>query len=179
MRPVERGPWPLDANGDQKVYNPYREARDDLIERLGDWCSFCGLRIPNPDVEHMIPKSLAPALRRSWDNFLLACTWCNSTKGNKDTEAIDPLWPDRDNTLRAFRIISDGRIRVSWYLGATNKERAQRTAALVGLLREPGGPQAPTASDRRWKLRRQAWTSAEDALATQACSTSSSGRRKP
>ena len=157
MRPVERGDWPLDEQGQRKVYSPYRDARDDLIARLGDYCSFCGLSINNPDVEHMTPKSLQPTLKEHWHNFLLACTWCNSTKGNKDTDALDPYWPDRDNTFRAFAILSGGRIKVNWRLGQAKQDRARVTADLVGLLRQPGGPAAPTASDRRWLKRIAAW----------------------
>ena len=38
-----------------------------------------------------------------WNNFLLACPNCNSTKGNTDVVLDDYLWPDRDNTFRALK----------------------------------------------------------------------------
>ncbi len=83
MRPVRRGPVP-EADGVPKTYAAYGDARDDLIARLGDYCSYCELPChKGPAVEHVQPKGGThghPELERVWDNFLLGCRYCNSVK---------------------------------------------------------------------------------------------------
>jgi len=94
MRSVEKGTVPTDANGQPKQYSEYQQARPDLISRLGEYCSFCeGHIAANLAVEHILPKNWHPQLELSWDNFLIACTNCNSTKGNKDIDLADYYWP--------------------------------------------------------------------------------------
>lgn len=65
----------------------YDDAKPFLLARLGPFCSYCERRIPtNLAVEHIQPKGVpkyAP-LEKTWDNFLLACVNCNSTKGDDD-----------------------------------------------------------------------------------------------
>lgn len=155
MRPVNRGPWPQ-RGGANVTFAPYGEARPYLIARLGDYCSYCGLPLENPQVEHMSPKSLAPALKEDWDNFLLGCVWCNTTKGDKPMTAT-LLWPDTDNTLRAFDVLVGGRLKVNHRFNPTIRARIEETASLTGLLRYPGGPEEPTASDRRYEKRAVVW----------------------
>ncbi|TGO03282.1 hypothetical protein PN36_09260 [Candidatus Thiomargarita nelsonii] len=61
MALVEKGRLPMD--GQTKQYSEYQQARPDLIERLGEYCSFCEGRIAaNLAVEHILPKSLHPQL---------------------------------------------------------------------------------------------------------------------
>jgi predicted RNA-binding protein with PIN domain len=46
MRPVVRGE-------NTKIFKDYKDARRDLIEKLGEYCSYCEMRIPSSlDVEH-------------------------------------------------------------------------------------------------------------------------------
>ncbi len=94
MRPVERGSAP-------RTYTRYQDAIGDLEARLGTYCSYCERRT-SLAVEHVIPKSKRPDLEREWTNFLLACTTCNSVKGDKDVVIQKFLWPDRDNTFLAY-----------------------------------------------------------------------------
>ena len=103
MRPVTIGDHPEDEDGDPLVFTDYKQARDPLIERIGDYCSYCEIALPSQiDVEHVLAKTLHPALELEWTNFLLACKNCNTIKSNKDIELEDLYWPHRDNTLRAF-----------------------------------------------------------------------------
>ena len=37
MRPVNRGEWPRDADGNKIPFANYSDARDDLIRRIGDY----------------------------------------------------------------------------------------------------------------------------------------------
>ncbi len=156
MRPVNRGPAP-------RVYAQYGDARGDLIARMGEYCSFCEMPLgASLAVEHMQPKALYPALRLEWTNFLLACTNCNSTKGDQDVVLNRFYWPDRDNTARVFAYSTGGMVAVNASLKTAQRQRAARVVALMGLDRRPGLTGA--ASDRRWFNRKVAWDMAERAL---------------
>ena len=106
MRPVHRGPVP-EAGGTPRTYKAYGDARDDLFARLGDYCSYCEMCCHNgPAVEHVQPKrgeAGHPELELTWDNFLLGCVFCNSTKGDRQVVLSDCYWPDQDNTFRALK----------------------------------------------------------------------------
>jgi hypothetical protein len=86
-------------------------------------------------VEHIQPKdpALYPHLAGRWDNFLLGCVNCNSTKSNKDVHLDHVLLPDRDNTAAAFNYTPDGRIEVALGLSLAQKEMARTTLSLPGL----------------------------------------------
>ena len=97
MRPVARGTHPTDAAGNKKAWTEYSQSRGDLIDRIGEYCSFCEMHLDaSLAVEHIQPKSLYPNLALEWDNFLLACTNCNSTKGDRDIKLNDYFWPHLD-----------------------------------------------------------------------------------
>jgi hypothetical protein len=162
MRPVVRGEWPKDADKKDIVYTEYKHARGELIRRLGEACSYCEMHLDSSlAVEHIQPKQppgcLAPIAARelAWDNMLLACTNCNSTKGNTDVNLGDYIWPDRDNTFLALVYKEGGIVDVA---PGPDKDRALRIVELVGLNVVPTkAVQAKEASDRRWNNRREAW----------------------
>lgn len=156
MRPVDRGVAPAE-------YAKYQDAGVDLQARLGDYCSYCERRIEtNLAVEHVQPKSHAPALSTTWTNFLLGCVNCNSSKGDTPVNVPDYFWPDTDNTLRAFEYIRGGMIRPHPSLTPGLAAKAHATIGLTGLDRDPGNPgREPAAADRRWLRRQQAWDIAE------------------
>ena len=143
----------------------YQEARADLIARLGEYCSYCEMQLDaSLAVEHVQPKDgLAgrPDLGLSWDNFLLGCVNCNSTKGDTPILIDDYYWPDRDNTLRMLVYEVGGIIRPHPDLTPEEQDRAQRTIRLVGLNKTPLND--PEAKDRRWNNRREAWDQAQRA----------------
>lgn len=124
MRPVQRGASPRTTD-----FAQYSDAKADLVSHLGPYCSYCERRIPtNLAVEHIQPKGL-PAylpLAGRWDNFLLGCVNCNSSKLNKDVVLTDVLLPDRDNTFAALTYSADGTIAADGLLAA-------RLLSLVGL----------------------------------------------
>lgn len=156
MRPVDKGAAPA-------VYTRYKDAGPDLQARLGDYCSYCERQIETTlAVEHVQPKSHVPALCTVWTNFLLGCVNCNSSKGSTPINLSDYLWPDADNTLRAFEYVRGGMIQADATLAPNLATKAQATISLTGLDRYPGGPgQAPTTADQRWLRRQQAWEKAE------------------
>ena len=111
MRPVDRGESPQ-----REDFENFRDAFGPLVGRLGPYCSYCERRIcTDLAVEHIQPKDvdLYPELEGSWNNYLLACKNCNSTKGHKDVLPENYYLPDRDNTLAAFDYLPDGSITPS------------------------------------------------------------------
>lgn len=132
MRPVRRGDSPIVGD-----FDPYTEAKPHLISRLGSYCSYCERRVVTQlAVEHVQPKGLTTYahLIGRWDNYLLGCVNCNSTKKDKDVVLSDVLLPDRDNTFIAFTYQPDGSIAPSAACTALGLvQKAQDTLALTGL----------------------------------------------
>ena len=103
MRPVTRGDAPKDGNGVAIDFREYGDARDYLIGRIGDFCSYCEVALHGSiAVEHVQPKDSHRDLETTWTNLLLACDSCNGVKGHRDVVLHDYYWPDTDNTSRPF-----------------------------------------------------------------------------
>ena len=87
-----------------------------------------------------------------WDNLLLACRNCNSTKLNKDVSRDNCFWPDQDNTYRALEYTEEGTV------SPANDEnlytKASKLISLLGLDKTPDV--SSDASDRPWMNRREA-----------------------
>lgn len=165
MRPVVRGDVPKDKSGNDKVYSEYKNARGELINRIGQFCSYCEMKLDaGLAIEHVQPKKPGDVVlsdrELDWDNFLLACTNCNSTKGNEDVVLTEYLWPDKDNTYRALKYSEGGIVSPNKSLSADIQSKAQNTIELTGLDKHPLN--TASASDRRWMNRREVWDIAED-----------------
>lgn len=132
MRPICRGASPQPDD-----FNPYNKAQSFLISRLGSYCSYCERRIATQlAVEHIQPKGLTKyaELIGRWDNYLLGCVNCNSTKSNKDVLLENTLLPDRDNTFAAFSYLKDGTVVPSATAKAAGLGKmALATLKLTGL----------------------------------------------
>lgn len=71
----------FEKTDESKVARTYVLSRADLINNIGQYCSFCGMPLAaSLAVEHMLPKADFPGLSVTWSNFLLACPICNSKK---------------------------------------------------------------------------------------------------
>jgi uncharacterized protein (TIGR02646 family) len=163
MRPVERGPCPLEATGQPLCFVTYQEARPELLERLGEYCSYCERRLgASLAVEHIEPRHHASHRALDWDNFLLACVNCNRTKGAQPTSSLDVYLPDRDNTARAFQYGEGGLVSAHPELGHEQRDKARRTLKLLGLDKTPAN--TPPATDRRWLSRFDTWNMAQRSL---------------
>ena len=180
MRPVRRGPVP-EVEGVRKTYAAYGAARDDLIKRLGEYCSYCELPCAEgPAVEHVQPKGGKhgrPDLELIWDNFLLGCRYCNGVKRDTPVAVSDYFWPDQDNTFRAFKYETDRAPQPADGLSPAERARAERTLELTGLDREPSHPDL-TDRDRRWFKRREAWGKAIISLGNLQSAPSEEMRRQ-
>lgn len=160
MRAIEKQ-IPVDSFGQEKIYARYQDARGDLIDQLGDYCSYCGMKLnASLAVEHVQPKNSSPNLALNWSNFLLACTNCNSTKGSKTVDLRNHYWPDLDNTSKVFVYGEGGTISAHPALKPLQKNIAVQTLALTGLNKRPGND--PTRRDRRWSARMKAWDKAQE-----------------
>jgi uncharacterized protein (TIGR02646 family) len=162
MRPIDRGNLPEDEKGNPKIYKEYVDARRDLIDRIGSYCTYCNQKLPTSlAVEHIQPKVTSSNLELDWNNFLLACTNCNSTKGKKAVNLNDYLWPDMHNTHWAFLYNIDGTIEINPILDEIVIQKAQNLLDLVGLQKYVDTPQD---RDRRWKNRFNEFQHAKDVL---------------
>jgi uncharacterized protein (TIGR02646 family) len=155
MRPVNRGEHPVELASPMAHY---RDAAPYLRERLGRYCSYCERWIATSlAVEHIAPKHADRAKERDWNNFLLACTDCNSTKGTK-VSASDSLWPDQHNTFNALLYREDGAIKPHPALAPTEQARSAALLQLVGLDKPPKDD-----NSHRWDDRMEAWGKAQRA----------------
>jgi hypothetical protein len=131
VRPIRRSGSPRPTD-----FESYEDAKPELVSRLGPYCSYCERRVAtNLAVEHIQPKDGPhgqPALEGRWENFLLACVNCNSTKGAKEVVLANVVLPDRDNTFAALSYSADGKVSACTGLAA-----ATATLELVGLDRDP------------------------------------------
>ena len=161
MRPVARGSSP--RTGD---FPDYREAFVPLVGRIGCYCSYCERRVPTGlAVEHIQPKAagLYPLLEGKWDNYLLACVNCNSTKNDKDVVLQEVYLPDRDNTLAAFAYRPDGVIEPR----RPGDLRAKALLDLTGLnreVRETLDDNGKLVATDRLTQRMECWAIAQDSL---------------
>ena len=160
MRPIDKGAAPA-------VYADYRDALDDIEQRLGRYCSYCERPLGTGlAVEHKTPKGIHPDQALDWDNFLLSCVNCNSVKGEKDLGEGETLWPDEHNTVLAVDYASGGFVGVNPVLGGDLAKRARALVDLIGLDRHMAEEfPEPARRDRRWQQREEAWATAESCLA--------------
>ena len=98
MRPIKKKESPY------TTINHYSEALPHLKREIGEYCSYCELRLDNaPEVEHVFSKSKGGSKLR-WENLLLACKQCNTRKGSVTGEdnIEEYAWPDEMNTAIAY-----------------------------------------------------------------------------
>jgi uncharacterized protein (TIGR02646 family) len=150
---------PVDKGANSQVFTHWREARDPLIERIGDYCSYCE-RPCDPHVEHTEPKSKYEDGTLNWENFLLGCQYCNTIKSDKDVRANPHLFPDAHNTAHAYIYSDDGRVLINDILLPDERIAAENTHSLVNLNRRRD---SDNREDRRWKKRVDAWKTVQEA----------------
>ena len=133
-------------------------------------------RLQDLHVEHIYPKAPTahPNLERSWWNFLLACSSCNTYKGHNLGNGRQRsllrrhLWPHLDNTFSAFQYHDDGRMSPAPALPPQMSSLAATTINMIGSLKSPDVAQRyrdlGISYDGASK-REQTWGIAEEALA--------------
>ena len=146
----------------QENYPEYGDAKFPLASNIGQYCSYCegDEKIHSLEVEHMAAKSKGGSLTE-WNNFLLCCKICNTTKG---VEVIndDYHWPHLNNTFLSFIYDETGRVNVNDNMSELSKVRAQNLLNLAKLQRYPETDNQPSPKDFRWQYRYEAWRLATD-----------------
>ena len=169
---------PIDKGNTLTGLQNYGQAKPDLIDRMGPFCSYC--ESPGSPtqlhVEHIYPEATTahPKRAKNWRNFLLACATCNTYKrhhlgdGQQVRLLFRALWPHLDNTLNAFSYLPDGRVTVRSGIGAALSALANELIAMAGLLRSPAAAQGFENLGIAYdgiSRRKEAWGIAENALA--------------
>ncbi len=154
MRPVNKSRYTTNV----ATYNPYGTAKPQLIEAMGDFCSFCERHGFSAalDVEHVEHKNHHSDKETLWSNFLLACKNCNSIKGTKTIVFNDIYLPHIDDTFAVFEYLESGYVKKRDGLEAAVDSRTQELMDLVGLDRRPGSVGYST-KDTRWQERKNVW----------------------
>jgi 5-methylcytosine-specific restriction endonuclease McrA len=76
-----------------RVEGTYKCAGLPLTGAIGEFCSYCEVRIAGLlEVEHVLPKSHYPTFAVAWENFLLTCGPCNTSKGNTPGRTTVRKW---------------------------------------------------------------------------------------
>lgn len=173
MRPVEKGNTPQIAGVDKSV-SDYKDWRQDLLDRIGNYCSYCNIVLnDSPQVEHVVPKKPqvgqpAGALL-AWDNMLLACGACNRAKSNKPISTTTHYIPDTNNTHLIFdyvvRYINHPKtgtqvVCIPIPKSTLNTHQQSKAQNTIDLCKLDVLSIQSKATDLRWKYRFEAWHSA-------------------
>lgn len=161
MRSVDKGLVPVDVDGHPLAFGEYGDASPHLKRRIGRYCSYCERPIrASLAVEHKLPKRWHPWLDRDWHNLILACSNCNSCKGDDQVTGVLPMWPDEEDTFDCMEYRRSGAIAPRPGLPAGEVDRVQRLLALVGLDRSPA---QCGSTDHRFFDRLEIWSLAMQA----------------
>jgi len=167
MRPIDRGEVPLDDDGQAKSVTDYKHWRLDLINRIGEYCSYCNMPLhDSPQVEHVVPKNPQPGEEEgdllAWENMVLACGPCNRAKSNHPNSPNTHYLPDAHNTHLAFEYVlveKGGRKPVVGCIPkAADAENVDtgKSEATITLCNLDAIDTRNTASDLRWRYRYEA-----------------------
>jgi uncharacterized protein (TIGR02646 family) len=81
------GTTKISRKTDVKQMNPYGKYRDSLREDFGRICGYCGksevVTKNTFEIDHFIPKRLAPEKENDYSNLVYACYECNRKKAGK------------------------------------------------------------------------------------------------
>lgn len=146
-------------------YKPWGDAKPELIGEIGSFCSYCEKQVTRSalHIEHIKGRKVTNKegeliyadLCYDWNNFLLACSNCNSTKSNKDIALTNPFLPHRNNLIHFIEIDSEGRVVIKSGIAQDKRSKVQAFIDLVGLDRLPGHPDY-SEKDDRWQIRLEA-----------------------
>jgi len=61
-----------------------RLTKREILRRDNYTCQYCGQRLPNLTIDHVVPRRLGGS--HSWQNLVAACPACNHCKGGRTDE---------------------------------------------------------------------------------------------
>ncbi len=128
------------ASAESKYRHP--KIKEALIRMFHGKCAYCESKITHIDfghIEHYRPKSRFKNQTFEWDNLLLACGVCNSTKykGDKFPEASEggpPINPCDDDPREHFDFVFIKETKLAFVIAKT--KRGTSTEELFGLNRK-------------------------------------------
>lgn len=137
------------------MFAVYQDAVVHLKERLGRYCSYCERPIKvGLAVEHKLPKEHNPLLELEWQNFLLSCTNCNSSKGQFNPPANSIVWPDEHDTFALIAYLPSGAVRPRSGADFLVENRVRATLSMLGLSKHPA---EMSSADHRFYDRLEVW----------------------
>ena len=149
---------PIQKRANPKNYKEYGDAKTDLVENIGLYCSFCERHYPSDGItiEHIFCKDKYPHLHNSWRNFVFACRNCNGCKGTKEVILNEIHLPNLNNTFLSIEYLAGGLLKINPHLPIHEQRKAKNLIALVGLDKRPGHAHFST-KDNRWQDRMNVW----------------------
>ena len=112
-----------------------------LRAETADKCAYCESKIPHisyGDVEHIVPKSIRPETRFSYENLTYACSICNNKKSDYHDEQLPLLNPYVDEPGQHFIAAGPmvGRVPTSDRALVTEKRLELNRSGLVERRKE-------------------------------------------
>lgn len=80
----QRFPFPSVIRLGRYINIPYKKielSRKNILRRDNNKCQYCGKKLPNLTIDHVLPKSRGGG--DTWENLVAACVKCNNIKGNR------------------------------------------------------------------------------------------------
>ncbi len=99
----------------KKIQKKYRhpEIKEAVISETNGKCCYCESKVTHcyhGDIEHVIPKSVAPEKNFEWENLTYVCANCNNKKRDYYSDTLSMLNPYVDENkarLMAANIIAE------------------------------------------------------------------------
>jgi len=115
--------------------NPNFEA---LVEDCHRKCYICeNDKATTFNIEHRIPHHGDDTLKYDWNNLFLSCGHCNSIKGDKYDDILDPTACEPENSI-SLSMNMDSLIEYVEVCVLSNDKSAKQTAALLSLVYNGG-----------------------------------------
>jgi 5-methylcytosine-specific restriction endonuclease McrA len=100
-------PCPSIIRLEQMIQRPHvrvRLTRREVFRRDNYTCQYCGKKLPNLTIDHVIPKRLGG--RQTWGNVVAACAACNHRKGGRLPEeaGMRPIKPPQEPPMSALYV---------------------------------------------------------------------------
>ena len=111
---------------------------DMLIEDCHEKCYICEDKPTSINVEHIASHNSDPELKYEWQNLFIACAHCNSIKGTKFDDIIDPIACDPEEHIALSVEIADDFIEGVRIESLKKDPDTLRTAELLGYVYNGG-----------------------------------------
>ena len=86
----------------------YKKAKDAFLKSVSHVCHYCGIKtirkanqVNSTTVDHILPQSTHPHLKRDPSNFVVSCGSCNRAKGHMSYETFVTMIKTNRNDLKA------------------------------------------------------------------------------